>query len=422
MDKITTMFFEPERWAAAINKGVLKDIKKNELIKLTKTETRIAIAKMMQEGNYVIVPPHTAKIPKENPGEFRTVYVNEPIDRVVLSIANDLFFELMPQMIHPRCKSYQKGLSCGKVVKEASAILADTHGEDFGFKADLSKYFDSVSLEWIDWVFDEIERVHGKSALVSVIRNYYHCNLFFDEEGNLQESYQSLKQGCAVAAFLADAVLYALDTKMTEMADFYVRYSDDILFIGANHQQALAILEDTLGNYGLKLNPKKVELLSSKRWFKFLGYAIKGPMISLSSSRIKHFQEEIQARTTKRILTTTPSKALREVNRFLYIGDGTHSWATQVLGVCNVVGDINRMNAFVMDALRAVETKRGHIGGLGYIVNKADGCIARGTGANVRSNRERTSDRIEGYLSLNCMRKAMLAGKSVYESLVLSLQ
>ena len=47
----------------------------------------------MRRGKYEISPPHTAQIPKDN-GEFRTVYVNEPMDRVVLGIANDLRFEL----------------------------------------------------------------------------------------------------------------------------------------------------------------------------------------------------------------------------------------------------------------------------------------------------------------------------------------
>ena len=43
--------------------------------------------------------------------------------------------------IHPQCKSYQKGIGCGKVVQELSHHIAKY---DKGFKADLSKYFDSV--------------------------------------------------------------------------------------------------------------------------------------------------------------------------------------------------------------------------------------------------------------------------------------
>lgn len=54
------------------------------------------------EDNYEIAPPHQALIPKDN-GEFRTVYVNENIDRIFLSIVNDLLFELCPGMIHQSC-------------------------------------------------------------------------------------------------------------------------------------------------------------------------------------------------------------------------------------------------------------------------------------------------------------------------------
>ena len=89
IDKILKMFFDIDRWTKAIEKGVGKDIRKDQLILLTDEHVRLEIADAMRKGNYEISPPHTAQIPKEN-GEFRTVYVNEPIDRVILSIANDL--------------------------------------------------------------------------------------------------------------------------------------------------------------------------------------------------------------------------------------------------------------------------------------------------------------------------------------------
>ena len=111
-DKILQMFFDIGRWKKAIEKGVLKDIRKDQLIRLTDEHTRMAMADAMIRGKYEIAPPHTAQIPKEN-GEFRTVYINEPVDRVVLGIANDLLFDLMPEMVHPSCKSYQSGIGWG---------------------------------------------------------------------------------------------------------------------------------------------------------------------------------------------------------------------------------------------------------------------------------------------------------------------
>ncbi len=64
----------------------------------------------IRDGKYEIAPPHTAKIPKDN-GEFRTVFISmNPADRNFISIANDLLFELMPEMVHPQCQSLPEGV------------------------------------------------------------------------------------------------------------------------------------------------------------------------------------------------------------------------------------------------------------------------------------------------------------------------
>ena len=418
-DKILQMFFDIDRWTKAIDKGVGKDIKKSELIKLCTERTRAAMYKAMKEGKYQIAPPHTAQIPKDN-GEFRTVYVNEPIDRIVLSIANDLLFDLMPQMIHPSCKSYQTGIGCGKVVKEASRRISQAKtGEVLGWKSDLSKYFDSVPIRYIDAAFDKVEAVHGKSALIDVLRKYYHSDLYFDTDGKLCRMYQSLKQGCAVASWLANVVLYHVDKQLSEMKGFYVRYSDDMLYIGEDYEQAMQIVVSELSEMDMKLNPKKVEYLSPDRWFKFLGFSIKGGSISLSGSRIKTFQKEIEDRTIKK-KGISARRAVGNVNRYLYKGNGKHSWATGVLPVINVQQDLDELNKFVMDCIRAVSTGKRKVGGLGYVSGKADGCIVRGRGKNVKANRLK-GGAIEGYLTIGCMANAIRTRRAVYEVLVASL-
>lgn len=417
-DKLLQMFFEPERWQYAIAKGYDKDIKKGQLYQLTKEETRLSIYMAMRAGKYRISPPHTAQIPKDTPGEFRTVYVNEPVDRVVLSIANDLLFEVCPEMVHPRCKSYLKGTGCGKVVKEVSRVVCETEGNTIGWKSDLSKYFDSVPLQYIDGVFDEVERKHGHSALIDVLRDYYHSDLVFDEDG-LTSRYQSLKQGCAVAAFLADAILYHVDDKLSECDGYYVRYSDDMLFVGREADKAMGILTEELARMSMRLNPKKVEALTRDHYFKFLGYSIMGSNLTMSKTRIKTFQKEIEARTIKKRGQTLKG-AINAVNRYLYKGNGEFSWATQILPVCNVEEDIHTLDNFVMDCFRAVATGKHKVGGLGYDPSRK-ACITRGTGRNVKANRAKTDKTIEGYLTLTCMRNALRMSRSVYDTLVLSL-
>ena len=351
---------------------------------------------------------------------MRIVYVNENVDRIFLSIANNLFFEMFPEFVHPACKSYQSGIGCGKVVQEVSRQVIHTKTSNVGIKADLTKYFDRVPIRYIDNIFDRMEAKIGKSKIIDVVRKYYHADLCFDVNGELIEHYQSLKQGCAVASFLADAVLYDIDKAVSELNVYYVRYSDDLLALGPDWTKACVLIKEMLDEMELELNPKKVEILAKDRWFKFLGFYIKGNQITLAKSRVKSFQKEIEARTIKQ-RNISMARAVNQVNNYLYKGDGQYSWATSVLPIINVDKDIDELNTFVMDALRACATGKKKIGGLGSVNDKSDYTILRGTGKNVTANRNKTAKEIDGFLSLRCMQNALLTRRPVYETLVRSM-
>lgn len=434
-DVILQRFFEPERWKTAIERGIVKGIKKRELYALTTPEVRTELLHRIVSGKYEIFPPHIAEIPKDEidpvtkKQKVREVCANEGIDRVVCSIFNDLLFELMKGSVHSACTSYQKGIGCGMVVQRLSRCICNTTSKDgvVGFKADLSKYFDSVPIEYIDAAFDSVEQRHGKSKLVDVFRKYYHSDLYFDVDNNLCSSYRSLKQGCAVAAWLADVVLYHIDDKLSRLNGYYVRYSDDIMFVGADHKLAMQILAEELAKMQMKLNPKKVEEVRADTWIKFLGFSIRGKDITMSGSRIKKFQKEIEKRTVRNIYPNqrTDEERLRDMNaairsvmNFLYRGNSEHSWATQVLPVINVEEDINTMNSFILDCFCAVYSGKKRIGGLGFVKTQKVGCINRGKGQNVRANRTKALTHFSNFVSLRRARNAMVMNKSLYRSII----
>lgn len=415
-DILLQEFFKKERWEQVLETGVDKHIDKGELRKLTSPEVRLALYNAIINDNYEIAPPHQAQIPKDN-GDMRVVYVNENVDRIFLSIANNLFFDMFPEFIHKSCKSYQSGIGCGKIVQELSREMVKTTGVEVGKKLDLSKYFDSVPLKYIDEIFDRMEVKVGKSKIIDIVRKYYHTNLCFDVDGNLIEHYQSLKQGCSVASFLADAVLFPIDYTVSKMDVEYVRYSDDILIVGNHWKEGFEVVSKMLSNMQMTLNPKKIETVYKDRWIKFLGFNIKGDMITLSKSRVKSFQKEIEARTIKQ-RNISMKRALNQVQSYLYKGDGKFSWATSVLPIINVQRDIETLNQFVMDAIRACATNKKKIGGLGSVNNKEDYTILRGTGKNVTANKNKTDKEIEGFLSLGCIRNALLTNRAVFDTLV----
>ena len=418
-DILLQKFFEIERLERALETGVDKHIDKGELRKLCNPEVRIALYNAIITDNYEIAPPHQVQIPKDN-GDMRIVYVNENVDRIFLSIANNLFFELFPEFVHPSCKSYQTGIGCGKIVQQLSKEMVKTIGTDVGFKADLTKYFDTVPIRYIDEIFDRMESKVGKSKIIDVIRKYYHTDLCFDFNGDIIEHYQSLKQGCSVASFLADTVLYKIDEAINTLNVYYVRYSDDLMVIGKDWKDAYVLLKVLLSDMQMTLNPKKVEFVYKDKWVKFLGFNIKGDMITLSKNRVKSFQKEIEARTIKQ-RDITMRRALNQVNSYLYKGDGTYSWATSVLPIINVEKDIDALNTFVMDAIRSCYTNKKKIGGLGSVNDKEDFTILRGTGKNVTANRNKTEKEIDGYLSIKCMQNAILTNRAVFDTLVRSM-
>lgn len=415
-DILLQEFFKKERWEQALETGVDKHIDKGELRKLTSPEVRLALYNAIINDNYEIAPPHQAQIPKDN-GDMRIVYVNENIDRIFLSIANNLFFDMFPEFIHKSCKSYQSGIGCGKIVQELSREMVKTTGVEIGKKLDLSKYFDSVPLKYIDEIFDRMEVKVGKSKIIEIVRKYYHTNLCFNVDGNLIEHYQSLKQGCSVASFLADAILFPIDYAVSKMDVEYVRYSDDILIVGNHWKEGFEVVSKMLSNMQMTLNPKKIETVYKDRWIKFLGFNIKGDKITLSKSRVKSFQKEIEARTIKQ-RNISMKRALNKVQSYLYKGDGKFSWATSVLPIINVQKDIDTLNTFIMDAIRACATNKKKIGGLGSVNDKEDYTILRGTGKNVTANKNKTDKEIEGLLSLGCMRNALLTNRAVFDTLV----
>ena len=80
--------------------------------------------------------------------------------------------------------------------------------------------------------------------------------------------------------------------------------------------------------------------------------------------------------------------------------------------------ELDELNEFVMDALRAVQTGKKKIGGLGSINDKDNYTILRGVGKNVTANRNKTGKEIEGYLSIRCMQNSLITRRAVYETLV----
>lgn len=418
--------YEPG-WDKAILDGRAKNIRQGILEAYSSPSFREKLKDRIARHGYHIAPPHEARVPKDD-GTWRTVYANDAADRILMTAVNDALFRLCPDMISPACKSYQSGIGCGKVAREVSRDIQGLSGAmdpalPLGYKIDLTRYFDSVALEDIDGIFGQVRDRVGPSSVLDMTVEYYHDDVLLDMDKKPIHKYTSLRQGCAVAAFLADAALKPVDDAMLSMGLPYYRYSDDILLLGPDAGRAFEELSGMLSSMGLALNPKKVEELRQDRWFTFLGFSLKNDLITLSRKRVGNFQKAVEDRTIRNRSAGNNSKsAMSRVAGYLYDGSFTgYGYAEGILPVVNSKQDLLQMDLFILDCLRACDTGKTKLGGLGWNKFKSGGAIDRGRGRHVSSNRD-ARPWIEGYVPLSHMRSAWLHSRPAYDAYALAMR
>lgn len=422
--KLLKEAFKEERIMYALKHAKEKRLNPKLIKRFCDPSYRGYVANLIATDSYNMAYPTEAEIPKDKPGEFRTVFMNEPVDRIIMSLLADAVSDVFKDLIHPSCRSYQKGMGTQQTVCEISCHIENlgvTGHEVVGVKTDFSHYFDNILLEKIEEMFDKWEARLGfekdTEPVINMFRRYYKQNEYWDKNGNLRSKYQSLKQGCALAAPLANMLLYELDEYMSNKYLVYYRYSDDIMCLGSNVDEITNDINRITSEYGVTLNPKKVEPVYADQWIKFLGFNIKQGYRTLSSSRVVKFKNKIKELTIKQ-KNITMKKATRNVMNYLYGGE--HCWADSCLATINVEEDIKQLNFFVMDCIKACGTNKKRIGGIGSTLDRKDYTIVRHDGRNVSSNKEK-EEHIENYESMVCLWKALRQSKSLYKSLLLQV-
>lgn len=344
--------FSPDIWISVLNKGADKTIPLVVLQQWSSVQKRTTLLNDIIAGTYFIKPPAVKKIPKDN-GKYREIYVNTPDDRVVLAAVNQAFYKLYDASLAPSCKAYREGRSCAKTVREVAKHLL------YGYKLDLSKYFDSVSHEVINYTLAELDT---GSPLEKVLYDYYNDDTVYINNV-LSSRFKSLAQGCAVSSFLANYILKDVDFAMQDVCEYYCRYSDDMLILCKTEMQAtkaLAVLETMLRDLGLELNPNKIEYITPDKEYRFLGFGVCGRNITISEKdfllkkkEVKHACKAVKS-TSRKLRLCDVIKAVQKI--FFSKTDPTFGWLySKSLGINNF-DRLSELDAYCKDCIRATIT------------------------------------------------------------------
>ena len=361
LDDKLALFMDRDILQETVDTSVDKGIDLAQVRWFTQPENRIALAKQMLTGNYHIAPPHIIQIPKRDSSEMRKVYCNEPLDRIVCAQIGRVYERMYRDRIHPNCVSYQRGIGVGRIVREISRYIS-AHPGLKGAKFDIHHYFDEVSEQARDQALKELD---SGSCIDRIVWEYLHDDVVIDENNEIQHVYKGIAQGFAVSPFLANYILRDVDEAISKLNVLYYRYSDDILILGPDFEQARDILYRKLAEKGLTINPKKVTPIDAGTEFTFLGFKIHGSRITFSEDTLKRVKHTIRSLTKTRKGQPLKDEAvlkkvIRQINRELYVAylqnDREFGWAEYMFGTVNVLEDIEELDRYIKDHLRHVYT------------------------------------------------------------------
>lgn len=358
-------------------------------------------------------------------------------------------------MIHPKSRAYQQGQSCHGIIDSEIKKISDAlSAKKECVKVDFTKYFDRVSRADIMLAFSIVEMIHGQDVMLDVCKEYYGpaYDYYISAEPNashvslrdLRKSgeylpwldtvkllphqkvvheYTSLKQGCAVAAWLANVVMYHLDLRLAELDLDFVRYCDDVLVWGNDARKGFQMIEETMKamsspELNMELQDRKVQWIDGNTWFTFLGFNIRGGMKSWSKKYIRQFEIDVGAIQRR----STETDIVHNMNHYLYGGEYPQlDWVARI----DSDHDIRVLDEFVRDNIRAKLCNRTFIGALGCNPVFKKGCICRYFDGADRANdaKHNTEQMYEvpGYISLKCMVDNRRIGKDVSDAIARGL-
>ena len=366
---------DKEIWEEVINRAVEKGRDKPTLSLLADPLGRAMIIQAIEDDRYRFEPPRTMYINKltdayvtyeqaQNLPKVRELFApSNDMDAVVLAWATKIMFKKFGHEIDRKCMSYKKGTGVYNIIYE-SVIPNMKHG---GYKMDISKYFDNVSQEYLDYLLNKYKT--GHEGFDRLLWNLYHDDrVYLGKATEVSHRYMGLRQGCALATFFADVGLKDIDEMANKYDVYYVRYSDDILVLGKDSDKVLAEIEKMLKPKGLELNPSKIECIDPKKPFEFLGCKIyPNGTVDLGKKAVTKYKHDVKHICDR--YRRTPAKgddrrklqkkAIREINKLTYAqSDKSYGFMPYWSRLASTDETIRMLDEYTKDHIKVIYTRK----------------------------------------------------------------
>lgn len=241
----------------------------------------------------------------------RLLYGFGALDTVVHGVVAEILGEAVEPLLSPRVFSYRRGRSAhqavrlfAREVRRHVAARPDPRARGlYVLHCDVESFGDSVPLGPASPLWADIAAALEGRAL-ALVERLVRPRIVDDGEA---EAWRGLPTGSPVVPPLTNLYLAAVDRAALALPGFYLRYGDDLLYAHDDAelaQRALAAIEGALAARGLRLNPRKKQVV-------WLNGAGRGP--AWAAARGATAVELLGLRVDARGTVSLPRRKLREL-------------------------------------------------------------------------------------------------------------
>lgn len=379
MSSLVGLLKEQKYWDLTLERMLRKENltteQRMDAMIINDTNIRNSIINKIENKEYNWSTARKIAINKMGTKRKRIVYMYSMEDRFLLGVLYRVFSDFYSKELSKNCFSYKRGVKTVDAIHYIKNEIENNISleNSYGVKLDIHAYFNSVNIESLRKVINEIS--NNEECIKSLLESLY----FNDEaiyKNEVINEYKSLIPGTAFSSFLANYILKDIDNEIVGSGDcVYARYSDDIIMISSSKEKLvknLDLISHRLKELGLTINEDKYRWFEPGEEIDFLGLRIssKGD-IDISEVSFKKAKTKIkhQCDYGKRLihrLGKDPDKVAKDIiGRYNYrvykcfIQDASKfGWAYYAFRYINTIETIRQLDFYFKDRLRQMITNK----------------------------------------------------------------
>ena len=251
----------------------------------------LGLCEAWERGAYPGQYPLKRKVNKQGTKKKRIVYTFPGDEGIFLKF---IAFQLYAYDGHfcSNCYAFRRDFGVRDALRRIRRI--PDLGEKYCLKADISDYFNSVSVEKLlqklafvrvddPKLYALFERILGQEQVL--------------EDGRLVADRHGAMAGIPISPFFANVYLGEADELFEERKIPYFRYSDDILIFADTQEELIQrreMLYQILDRLELQINPGKVHICAPGEVWEFLGFCYRDGRIDLSDATLNKMKAKIR--------------------------------------------------------------------------------------------------------------------------------